>query len=80
MLDDQHILVKNCVAGELLTFDGEHLIIQSNKGHIRLYSDFNYNFPRLINEYNRTLNTFTSSIPCQISLTYDAVRKVGIIV
>ena len=50
--DNRYTLVDNCVAGEVLTFDGEKGIITSSEEHEKLYSDFNYFYPRIVNSMN----------------------------
>lgn len=74
------IYVRNCVSNEILTFNSEYGIIESNKEHPTLYNDFNYNYPRLFSEYRTTKNVFTVSIPCEIEMTYSPIRKAGILV
>ena len=72
--------VKNCSSGEILTFDCIHKIITSS-GHPtqRLYNDFNYVFPRLMNTFDNSLNVFYVSRKCEITINYNPIRKVGVI-
>ena len=76
-------VVKGCIEGEILTLDGENKIITSSENHVRLYNDFNYNFIRISNynenSINDTQNTFTASLPCQISFSYSPICKMGIV-
>ena len=74
------IYVRNCVSNEILTFNSEYGIIESNQKHATLYNDFNYNYPRLFSKYKTIKNVFTVSIPCEIEITYSPIRKVGIFV
>ena len=48
-LDNRYTLIDNCVAGEVITLDGEKGSIKSSVNHEKLYSDFNYFYPRIIN-------------------------------
>lgn len=48
-MDSRYTLVDNCVVGEVLTFDGEKGVITSSEDHNGLYSDFNYFYPRILN-------------------------------
>ena len=59
--------------------DGEHKIITSDKNHKNLYNDFNYNFFDIdVSEYDGNENTYEVSIPCEITVTYIPIRKVGV--
>ena len=71
--------VNNCLVGETITIDGEHKIITTDKeDHATLSNDFNYEyFDILIDEYN-TANKYEVSAPCEISVHYSPIRKVGV--
>lgn len=71
--------VRNCVANETLTFDCIHKVITSDKDHIKLYNDFNYVFPRLINEFTNGFNKFNMTINGEVTVDYNPIRKVGVI-
>lgn len=58
----------------------ELTIEETNIKHPKLYNDFNYNYPKLFTEYRNTKNIFSVSIPCEITMTYSPIRKVGILV
>ena len=74
------ISINNCSPGEILTLDGKNHIITSSVSHPNLSSDFNYNFPRILNTYGETKNKFTVSgdTVCKITMTYSPIRKVGL--
>lgn len=76
-------VIKNCVKGEVLTLDGENKIITSSVNHPKLYNDFNYNYLRISNKNESTIddieNIFTVSLPCNISFTYSPICKMGIV-
>ena len=76
--------VKNCISGEIITFDCKNKIITSSVEHETLYNDFNYNFPRLIREYIETDNVIsldTSSMSsATVTYEYYPIRKVGVFV
>lgn len=73
----RHTELKNCISGEIITFDCVHKIItSSNVSHIKIYNDFNYDFPRFYNGNNN----FMSSISCDIYVDYRPIRKVGVII
>lgn len=76
-------VIKNCIAGEVLTLDGENKIITSSENHSKLYNDFNYNYIKISNKNESTIdeiaNVFTVSLPCHIKFTYSPICKVGIV-
>lgn len=75
------VIIRNCSADETITLHGEQKIIETdNVSHKKLYNDFNYNFLRINNKYNDIVNTFTSNISCEITITYSPVMKVGLII
>lgn len=78
--ESKNTVVDNCVHGEIITMDCGSRIIQSSMAHSTLYNDFNYNYPRIINDYENRRNLFTVSIPCNITIKYAPIRKAGIIV
>lgn len=79
-LDLKSVSVANCSANEIIKLDGKRKIIySSDSGHTTLYNDFNYNFFRLVGLYDNVINEITTSIPCEIHLEYNPIRKVGIL-
>lgn len=77
-IEERTVVINNCLKDEIITLDGIHKVIESSVPTHLLYNDFNYNFFRLANTYNEKTNIITSSIPCQIHLEYNAIRKVGL--
>ena len=79
----RNTVINNCVKGEIITLDGENKIIESSVNHLKLYNDFNYNFIKISNDdsnnVDRNQNTFTVSLPCNISFTYSPICKMGIV-
>lgn len=55
-IDTRYTLIDNCVAGEVITLDGEKGMINSSENHDKLYSDFNYFYPRIINSMDENGN------------------------
>ena len=80
--DDRLIrtVIKNCVAGEIITLDGIHKIISSSKKHPTLYKDFNYRFPFFTKTNESDVNQIHSMHPIHVKITYKPIKKVGIIV
>lgn len=76
---ERYTEVRNCVADETLTFDCIHKVITSDKEHTKLYNDFNYVFPRLINEFYNGMNKFSMTINGEVTVDYNPIRKVGVI-
>lgn len=76
-------VVNNCIAGETITFYGDTKIIKSNKDHKKLYNDFNYVFPTVVNSVDKNgvdvrENRFTCSIGCIMKIIYTPVCKIGL--
>lgn len=69
--------VENCTNGEVLTFGGDTMTIDtSSVVHANtLANDFNYDFFRFGNTYDSRLNTFTATIPCTVRLRYRPIIK-----
>lgn len=90
--DEKVVEIKNCIEGEIITLDGEHKIITTNKIHAALYNDFNYNYVRIINkcgesdnyyevdnEDDQIENIFSVNLPCVINLSYSPICKMGVV-
>lgn len=79
-LDPNNVLsVKNCKKDEVITLYGGTKIIESSLAHNKLFNDFNYNFIRVVNTYVENENVFTSTLPCEIKVSYNPIRKVGLV-
>ena len=73
-------VINNCKQGEVIEMSGDTQIITSSLSsstHSTLYDDFNYAYFRLANTYDNRVNKLTFSLACQITLTYNFIRKVG---
>ncbi len=79
-LDRENTIINNCAQNEIITMDCANKIIQSSKSHPTLYNDFNYHYPRIINNMENRRNLFTISLPCNITIRYAPTRKAGIII
>ena len=71
--------IQNCIDGEVITIIGGDTkqITSTNTTH-DFASDFNYQFPRLCNQYGDYKNVFTVEGDCTITLSYRGIRKVGL--
>ena len=79
---DRYTEVKNCANNEVITFDCIHKVITAKRGeleHPKLYNDFNYVFPRLMNDFYNHMNLFYVTPACTITIDYNPIRKVGVI-
>lgn len=76
-MDNKIMRIYNCSENEVITIDGENLIISSTmQNHIT--SDFNYYYPKIVNDDGHFLNQITSSLDCKIELSYAPIRKIGL--
>ena len=75
-IEDRVTTILNCTSGEVISMSYP-IISSSLPGH-KIQNDFDYNFIRIASEADNQTNTFTSTLPCTIKLTYNPVRKVGI--
>ncbi len=73
---DRRTVINNCEAGELFTF--KHPIVTTSSGAHKVQEDYNYNFPRISNTYENSVNTLTFSLPSEVTISYNPIRKVGI--
>ena len=70
-----------CSSGEVITINGKNKIITSSNSdtsHTILARDFNYDFPKIANFYDCNKNTITTSLDCEIFLSYNPTIKVGL--
>lgn len=90
--ETKYTIIKNCIAGETISFDDVTKNPFSDVAHPRLYNDFNYTFIRIMNkcgecedyyavdnEEDERENIFTVSLPCNIYLKYSPICKMGVI-
>lgn len=74
--EDRDILIKNCSQGEIISF--HQPIIESSLNSHKIANDFNFNFPRISNTYLNRQNTFSFSLPCKGTISYEPIAKVGL--
>lgn len=75
-LENREVVVKNCKSGEVITMD--YPVIQSDDENHNIQNDFEWNFFRIANTYEKRRNDLTISIPCTIKLEYSPIVKVGL--
>ena len=69
-------VITDCAANEVITFN--HPIVTTSSTTHTIQDCFNYNFPRISNTYDANTNTFTFSLPCSVTMSYNPIRKLGI--
>lgn len=76
-----YTFIANCIADEIITLDGEYKISITNlpDEHTTFSSDFNYSYLDIkVGEYIGYENEYEVSMPCEITVTYSPIRKVGV--
>lgn len=74
-IENRETIIKNCVAGEVITMD--YPVITSDSSH-NIQNDFNWIFFRVANTYENSRNDLTISLPCTIKIKYSPIVKVGL--
>lgn len=72
---DSVMSIKNCTAGEIITINGDKLVIVSSLTEHKLYEDFNYEFLKLGNVYGSDVNTITASKACVVTISYHPIIR-----
>jgi hypothetical protein len=75
-IEDRNTYIANCIAGEVITMD--YPVIQSSISSHNIQNDFNWNFFRVANTFEKSRNDLTISLPCSIKIKYSPVIKVGL--
>lgn len=69
--------IQNCTKGEEITIDNNNRILSSSARGISVMDDFNFKWLKIENNLNTKFNTFTFSLPCEVTLTYKPVCKIS---
>lgn len=69
------MLIRNCTAGEVISIDGNAMIISTSYNRHDICDDFNYEFFRISNTFNDRNNQITVSLPCMIEIRYSPIVK-----
>lgn len=72
--DGRTTVVKNCTAGETITFYNTQQIMSSNGAHA-IHDDFNYKFIRISNSFKNNENTISSNLALSYEFTYKPIAK-----
>lgn len=78
---ERDIKIYKCKQGEVITLDGEHQIaLTDNKEHDKtsFANDFNYEYFEILVDDMNTKNEYSSTLPCELTVTYLPIRKVGV--
>ena len=75
-IENRETVIKNCVAGEVITMD--YPVIKSSISSHNIQNDFNWVFFRMANTYENSRNDLTISLPCTIKIKYSPIVKVGL--
>ncbi len=70
--------INGCVQGEVITMDSEHKILSSTARGDAVMKDFNFGWLDIMNTYEKRQNTFTSNLPCTMTMTYSPIAKIGL--
>lgn len=78
-LDHRLMQIENCVSGEIITIDKNLMIETSDSEHSKtIMNDFNYVYLRISNTFVNRINKLKFSMPCEVTLSYSPIRKVGL--
>lgn len=69
------MVIKNCIADEVISIDGNTLIVSSSIKSHRIYDDFNFEFFRIGNTINNRNNKISVSLPCDLEIRYSPIIK-----
>ena len=73
--DGVSTIINNCSEGERIIFT-ENLILSTDQIDHKIQNDFNYEFLRISNNYTNRTNRITSTLKCEILLSYNPIAKV----
>lgn len=74
------ITINNCVKDEIIFISGEYKIITTNnEDHEQtIADDYNYEYLDLIFDEYTMENVYSSTLPCELTIQYNPIRKVGV--
>ncbi|MDO5398556.1 MAG: hypothetical protein Q4G33_11580 [bacterium] len=67
--------ITNCLAGEVITINGNTHSITTTKATHDIYNNFNYDYFKIGNTINNRSNKISVSLPCKIELRYSPIIK-----
>lgn len=75
-IENRNTYIANCKKDEVITMD--YPIISSSVLSHNIQNDFNWNFFRVANTFEKSRNDLTISLPCSIKIEYSPIIKVGL--
>lgn len=72
---DSVLEIDNCSAGEVITIDGDNLVVYSSLSSHKVWEDFNYQFLKIGNTINNIVNTILVSLACTIHFSYTPIIR-----
>ena len=76
MCDGEDVSIIGCSENEIITLS--HPIIESSLITHKIMDCFNFNFLKIANTYESSVNKITFSLPCKVQITYNPIVKVGV--
>lgn len=76
--DKRETIIKNCLAGEIITIT-ENLQISSSISSHKIMNDFNFVFYRVSNTFRNVENSMKSNLPIEFIIEYNPYAKAVII-
>lgn len=76
-IEDRKFEIKNCVIGEKIIQNGDIMQLSTTNSSHNIYNDFNFNFIRIANTYDKRKNQITTN-GCKIKFSYYPIKKVGV--
>lgn len=70
-----NMVIKNCSANEVITVDGDAMLISSSNSSHKLWNDFNFEFFKIGNSYHIDENIISSSIACNLTIKYKPIIR-----
>lgn len=75
-IEDRNTFIANCVAGEVIKMN--YPIIETSSSVHKIQDDFNWNFFRIANTFEDSINKLTISLPCTMKIIYSPTVKLGV--
>ena len=74
-IEDRSLLINNCKLNEVINI--KYPVITTSSVTHKIEDDFNWVFFRIANAYKNNENNLSISIPCDITIKYSPIAKVG---
>lgn len=68
--EQTNTVLHNVSTGQIIKLDSENGIIEGTPP-----DNFNWMFPRIVQDYEYNFNTITSTLPCSVKMSYRLARK-----